>query len=45
MIKEKAEISRGTVLFSIGDEGDKLFYRVKYEGDFIDPYTVLNISG
>lgn len=45
VIKEKAEISRGTVLFSIGDEGDKLFYRVKYEGDFIDPYTVLNISG
>ncbi|MBQ7583635.1 MAG: peptidoglycan DD-metalloendopeptidase family protein [Lachnospiraceae bacterium] len=45
VVKERADVRRGTVLFSIGDEGDKLFYRVKYEGDFIDPYTVLNIAG
>ncbi len=45
VVKERAEINRGTVLFAAGDEGDKLFYRIRYEDDFIDPYTVLDIAG
>ena len=45
VVKDGAQVQRGTSLFVIGDEADKLIYRIKYEDDFIDPYTVLNIAG
>ena len=45
MVKKNAKVDRGTALFLIGDEADKLIYRIQYEGDYIDPYTVLNIAG
>ena len=45
VVKEKATVSRGTALFVIGEDADKLIYRIQYEGDYIDPYTVLNIAG
>ena len=44
-VKEGNEVNRGTTLYVIGDEADKLIYRIQYEGDYIDPYTVLNIAG
>ena len=45
VVKEGKKVDRGTALFAVGNEGDKLFYRIRYEGDYIDPYTVLNIAG
>ncbi|MBQ8956671.1 MAG: peptidoglycan DD-metalloendopeptidase family protein [Lachnospiraceae bacterium] len=45
VVKENAAVNRGTALFVIGNETDKLIYRIQYEGDYIDPYTVLNIAG
>ena len=45
VVKKNAKVDRGTALFLIGDEADKLIYRIQYEGDYIDPYTVLNIAG
>ena len=45
VVKENAKVDRGTALFLIGEEAGKLIYRIQYEGDYIDPYTVLNIAG
>ena len=45
VVKKGDKVSRGTALIAIGDTADKLIYRIIYEDDFIDPYTVLNISG
>ena len=44
VVTQGAKVSRGTTLFVIVDT-DKLIYQIKYEDDFIDPYTVLNIAG
>lgn len=44
VVTQGAAVSRGTTLFAIVDT-DKLIYQIKYEDDFIDPYTVLNIAG
>ena len=44
-VKEGNEVNRGTTLYVIGDEADKLIYRIQYEDEYIDPYTVLNIAG
>ncbi len=45
VVKKGERVSRGTALIAIGENADKLIYRIIYEDDFIDPYTVLNISG
>ena len=45
VVKENAKVDRGTALFLIGEDAGKLIYRIQYEGDYIDPYTVLNIAG
>ena len=45
VVKEGKKVDRGAALFAVGNEGDKLFYRIRYEDDYIDPYTVLNIAG
>lgn len=45
VVKKGKTVDRGTALFAIGNDGDRLFYRIRYEGEYIDPYTVLNIAG
>ncbi len=45
VVKKGKKAERVTALFAVGNEGEKLFYRIRYEGDYIDPYTVLNIAG
>ena len=45
IVKEKNEVTRGTTLFILDQDSGRLMYRIRYEGDFIDPYTVMNISG
>ncbi|MBQ9568181.1 MAG: peptidoglycan DD-metalloendopeptidase family protein, partial [Lachnospiraceae bacterium] len=44
VVTQGAAVTRGTTLYVIADT-DKLIYQIKYEGEFVDPYTVLNIAG
>jgi murein DD-endopeptidase MepM/ murein hydrolase activator NlpD len=44
VVSQGATVTRGTTLYVIADT-DKLIYQIKYEGEFVDPYTVLNIAG
>ena len=44
IIKEGVNVDRGTILYDIEIEDDRLIYRVLYEGNYINPYTLFNIS-
>ena len=44
-VNEKDEVIRGTTLFVMSEDQEVLTYQISYEGEFIDPYTVMDIDG
>ena len=44
-VNEKDEVIRGTTLFVMSSDSEVLTYEITYEGDYIDPYTVMDING
>lgn len=44
-VSEKDEVIRGTTLFVMSADQEVLTYQISYEGEFIDPYTVMDIDG
>ena len=45
LVHEGDVVSRGTTLFVVGDSNTTLGYQITYNGEFIDPETLIEING
>lgn len=45
MVRESAEIVRGSILYVIGEDNTQLGYQILYEDKYLDPMELLNIDG
>lgn len=45
MVKEGAEIVRGSILYVIGEDNTQLGYQIMCDGKYVDPMELLNIDG
>ncbi len=44
-VAEGMKVKRGDTLFQISGDSKVLKYQISYEGQFIDPYTIMDIDG
>ena len=44
-VNENDDVISGTTLYVMSEDQEVLTYQISYEGDFIDPYTVMDING
>ncbi len=44
-VAEGMKVKRGDTLYQISQDNQVLTYQITYEGEFIDPYTIMDIDG
>ncbi len=44
-VAEGMKVKRGDTLYDISQDNQVLTYQISYEGEFIDPYTIMDIDG
>ncbi len=44
-VKEGDELTKGTMLFEVGEAGGILGYQIQKDGEYVDPLTLMEISG
>ncbi len=44
-VAEGMKVKRGDTLYEVNNDDQVLTYQISYEGEFIDPYTIMDIDG